>query len=197
MIFLPGISRNVALGNLLIREFAADPCSPLGTAGYAACISMGTFACFPRQTSPGAWFGDQKQYLLNSDIFTRRTSWCTCRRKNPVITLCCFVCPEMFIQMQSSHSVLEKASFPEEEFLFHLLRNAGRTDRSGNFRGSQLFVGCWCFSGKWMKTEGQESKLCCRFIASFCKLPSSSKSLHLDIFQFFSNYPLDWMFSSL
>ena len=61
MIFLPGISRNVALGNLLIREFAADPCGPLGTAGYAACISMGTFACFPRQTQ-------QFSSLANSQI---------------------------------------------------------------------------------------------------------------------------------
>lgn len=55
--------------------------------------------------------------------------------------VCCFVCPEMFIQMQSSHSVLEKPSFTEEELLFYLLHNVGRTDRSCNFRGSQLFVG--------------------------------------------------------
>lgn len=113
MIFLPGVSGNVALGSLLVRELVVRLWGLLGGTDYAPRISVGTFACFPRQNSPGAWLCHQKQCLLSCDTLTGRTSQCACRRKEePNDDAVLFRLPRDVVYSDavlcgSSHSVVE------------------------------------------------------------------------------------------
>lgn len=167
---------------------------------------METFAYFHSQNSPGAWLQDQKQYLLNSDNLTGKTSQSACGGKNLMIKLCFSVYPEVvFIQRLSFiiflHLFWTCPQFSWGSFFPVSLTIIAEGIDGATSEGINYLLVAEDFQPNWVKTKGQETRLCFRvtdcssvsFWALWVSLLAQYLFMELWYFLPFFHNPVGWV----